>query len=149
MDHIAIMNKSWKLIPKIVSGEKTIESRWYQTRRSPWDIITKGDRVYFKNAGDLVTAVANVVRVLQFHIHSEGDVRNIVKKYGKNICLVNDNPTTWGKLPKYCILVFLKNAKVLSVPFQINKAGFGIGAAWLSADSIEKLRMENKVSGTI
>lgn len=140
MDHIAIMNKSWKLIPKIISGEKTIESRWYQTRRAPWDIITKGDRVYFKNAGELVTAVADVVRVLQFHIRNECDVRDIMEKYGKNICLVNDNPTTWRKLPKYYILIFLKNAKVLPVPFQINKAGFGIGVAWLSIDSVEKLK---------
>ncbi|MEI7477466.1 MAG: hypothetical protein WCJ81_02865 [bacterium] len=39
MDHVAIMKKSRKLIPKIVSGEKTIESRWYQTKRAPWNTV--------------------------------------------------------------------------------------------------------------
>ena len=57
MDHVAIMNKSWGLIPKILSGSKTIESRWYKTKRTPWDKIAKGDTVYFKNSGEQVVEV--------------------------------------------------------------------------------------------
>lgn len=52
MHHVAIMKPSWKLIPKILSGEKTIESRWYQTRRAPWNGIAAGDVVYFKDSGE-------------------------------------------------------------------------------------------------
>lgn len=33
MEHVAIMKKSWGLTRKILSGEKTIESRWYRFRR--------------------------------------------------------------------------------------------------------------------
>lgn len=51
MHHIAIMNGPWNLIPKILSGEKTIESRWYRTRRAPWGGIRAGDTVYFKDSG--------------------------------------------------------------------------------------------------
>jgi len=43
MDHVAIMTPSWKLIPKILDGKKTIESCWYQTRRAPWGKIAIGD----------------------------------------------------------------------------------------------------------
>lgn len=39
MDHLAIMNPKRKLIPKILSGEKKIESRWYMMRVAPWDKI--------------------------------------------------------------------------------------------------------------
>jgi len=42
MDHVAIMKRSWGLIPKILSGEKTIESRWYKKRIPPWNRISKG-----------------------------------------------------------------------------------------------------------
>jgi len=48
MNHIAIMRKSWGLAEKILTGEKTIESRWYETRRAPWGKIKKGDIVYLK-----------------------------------------------------------------------------------------------------
>jgi len=39
MDHVAIMNKKWKLIDSIIVGQKTIESRWYKFKRDPWNEI--------------------------------------------------------------------------------------------------------------
>ncbi len=41
MDHVAVMKKSWGLVPKILAGEKICESRWYKSKRPPWDIIKK------------------------------------------------------------------------------------------------------------
>ncbi len=142
MHHVAIMNKSWKLIPKIISGEKKIESRWYQTKRTPWNKIAPGDKVYFKNSGELVTAQADVWKVKQFEIHSLADAQNIVSKFGKDICLVEDDPARWGKLPRYCVLVHLKNPIEIKKPFQINKTGFGAGAAWLTVRNIKYIRVE-------
>ena len=139
MDHVAIMKKSWGLIPKILSGEKTIESRWYQTRRAPWNKIKTGDTVFFKNSGELVTVKAKVSQVWQFGIKSLANAQDIVKKYGREICLVNPNPSKWAKLPKYCVLIGLKNPQTVK-PFQINKKGFGIGAAWLVVDNINKIK---------
>jgi len=66
MHHLAIMKKSMKLLPKIISGEKTIESRWYTTRRAPWNRITANDTVYFKNTGEPVIVSARVAKVI-FH----------------------------------------------------------------------------------
>ncbi len=140
MHHIAIMNKSWKLIPKIVSGEKEIESRWYQTRRAPWNVINPGDTVYFKNSGEAIAAEARVAKVLQFELKSISDAREIVRTYGRRIAIVNPDPATWGKLPKYCILIFLRDAKYIAKPFQINKDGFGNAAAWLVTPNINKIK---------
>lgn len=142
MHHIAIMNRSWDLIPKIVAGEKTIESRWYKTQRAPWNKVFKGDIVYFKNAGDMITASARVSNVLQFALSTIDDIQNIVAKYGKKICIVNPNPETWGTLPKYCMLIFLKDAQYVSKPFAIDKTGFGNAAAWLVVDDIEKIKIK-------
>ena len=89
MHHVAIMNKSWKLIPKIVGGEKSIESRWHKTKRAPWNSIKKEDIVYFKNSGENVIAKATVKEVLQFEIKDDDDIDRIIKKYGKQICLLN------------------------------------------------------------
>ena len=140
MHHVAIMKKSWGLIPKILSGKKTMESRWYQTKRAPWDKISAGDTVFFKNSSELVTAKAIVSTVMQFKIETVGDAVHIIKRYGKKICLVNNNPATWSKLPKYCILLGLRNAQPIKIPFQINKQGFGNGAAWLTVKNITIIR---------
>lgn len=140
MDHVAIMNKSWKLIPKILSGEKSIESRWYQTKRTPWNKINKKDKIYFKNSGEPIIATATISNVLQFEIKSITDVTKIIKKYGKEICLVNNNPKTWNKLPKYCILIYLQKPKLIRTPFLINKKGFGIGTAWITTTNIDTLK---------
>ena len=41
---------------------------------------------------------------VQFILKDKTDAKKIIAKYDKQICLVNPDPNTWGKLPKYCIL---------------------------------------------
>jgi hypothetical protein len=66
MEHIAIMKKSWGLIPRILKGEKSIESRWYKHKAVPWGKIFSGDTIYFKNTGEPVGVAAKVVNVIQY-----------------------------------------------------------------------------------
>jgi hypothetical protein len=138
--HVAIMKKSWKLIPKIFSGEKTIESRWYKTKRAPWNNIAAGDTIFFKNSGAPVTAKAEVKKVYQFEIAKPTDANRIVKQYGKKICLINSNPHTWNSQPRYCVLIGLKNPKKIHTPFHIDKTGFGSATAWVITKNINKIR---------
>ncbi len=140
MHHVAIMNKSWHLIEKILSGEKTIESRWYASRRAPWNTVRVGDTIYFKNSGEDITAAAKVKAVEQFEMSSLKEVGDIIKKYGQEICLVNTKPETWGKRVKYCVLIWLTDAREVK-HFSINKKGFGSAAAWLSVSNINKIKM--------
>ena len=141
MDHIAIMKKSWGLIPKILSGEKTIESRWYQTRRKPWNSIKRGDKIFFKNSGEPVTAKAVVGDVWQFEIKNISEVKKIVEKFGDKICLVNTKISSWQPMPKYCVLISLSNPQLVK-PFCIDKRGFGSAAAWLQIDSIKNIKTQ-------
>jgi ASC-1-like (ASCH) protein len=141
MQHVAIMKKSWQMIPKILSGKKTIESRWYQTKRAPWNTIAVGDQIYFKNSGEPVTVEAKVLKVLQFELHSKQDATKIISKYGKDICLVNTDINSWDKIHKYCILIFLGKAKAIPKPFEINKTGFGAPTTWLSVPNIETIKI--------
>lgn len=140
MDHVAIMTPAWKMIPKILSGEKSIESRWYQTKRAPWDRISSGDRVFFRDSGRLIGAMATVSRVWQFAIHDLSEVEGIVAEFGDRICLVESNVKMWPRLPKYCVLIELVNPKEI-VPFAVDKRGFGAGVAWMSIDSIDRIRV--------
>lgn len=144
MDHVAIMNKKFgDLIAKILSGEKKIESRWSKIKISPWGRVKRGDVVYFKDAGKPVTASTVVSKVVQFSGLKPAKVKQILDEYGgKDGIAVNDLQRTleWAKEKKYCVLIYLKNPKKVK-PFNINKTGFGIGAAWICIRSIIDIRI--------
>ncbi len=137
------MKKSWGLIPKILSGKKTIESRWYKARFAPWDKIKKGDTVYFKNSGEPVTAKAKVAQVKQYSDLTPDKVKKLLNKYGKSDGLGVDDIPRFLKMFKdkrYCILVFLENPQKVK-PFDIDKTGFGMMAAWLVVDNVEEIKI--------
>jgi len=142
MHHIAIMKKDWRLIDKILSSEKTIESRWYKTKHTPWDKIRAGDTIYFKNTGEPVKAKARVSRVLQIEITSEKQKQEILAKYQGDLGVKEIMPVIRGyvKGKKYCLLAFFGNAERIK-PFEINKKGFGLMAAWITVGNINKIKL--------
>ncbi len=144
MHHVAIMNKSWKLIPQILSSKKTIESRWYQTRRAPWGAIKAGDTIYFKNSGEPVTAVATVADVLAFDGLPRKKLTQLLAQYGGSPGICFSSPTQalrWTSGKRYGILIFLKNPRTVK-PFKVNKQGFGNACAWMTVSNIASLRMD-------
>ncbi len=145
MDHVAILKRSFGFKDKILSGEKTVESRWYFQRRAPWNGIHAGDMVYFKNSGEAVTLCADVKKVMQFSDLSPVQVKKIVQRYGVGIGLDRSEQAQFIKdraKKKYCILIFLKNPQRIK-PFMIDKSGFGSMAAWISVPKINKIKIKN------
>jgi ASC-1-like (ASCH) protein len=143
MDHVAIMNKSWKLIDKILSGKKTIESRWYKSRIPPWNKIKAGDVVYFRDAGEQATTKAQVSKVLQFENLNDKKIKEIIHLYGGEgkIGFSNlDSAFSWAKGKRYCILIFLENPEKIK-PFKVNKKGFGNACAWMCVGNIERVKI--------
>jgi ASC-1-like (ASCH) protein len=138
MDHIAILDKKRNLLPKIISGEKTIESRWYQTKRTPWHNIKKDDTVYFKDAGELITVRASVKDVLFFEELNKEKVLKILQKYGKAIGSSTLEYHDYYVGKNYCILIFLEDVQEIK-PFDIDKTGFGNACAWMTIKDIKKI----------
>ena len=142
MHHLAVMKKSWNFLEEIVSKEKTIESRWYKTKRNPWNKIYKKDSIYFKNSGECLTVKAEVESVLQFQDITPQQVKEILKKYGHNIGIKRNEIVKFTanlKDKKYCILIFLKNPTNIE-PFEINKIGHGAMTAWICVENILELK---------
>jgi hypothetical protein len=142
MDHVAILTPSRRLLPKILSGEKTIESRWYKARFAPWNRIAAGDTVYFKDSGKPITAAAEVARVFQLDHPSPSELRNVLAHHRGNpgICMEGTlaECTAWAKPRPYVILVFLKRPRSIA-PLAIDKSGFGNSCAWLSVQDIRSI----------
>lgn len=136
------MKKSWGLTDKILAGQKKIESRWYSTKRKPWDSIKEGEIVYFKDSGGPVRIKAEVDRVVQFGDLTRKKVKEILDKHGRDDGMEKEEiPRFFGRFKnkKYCILIFLKNSRAI-LPFKIDKTGFGMMSAWISIDDICKIK---------
>ncbi|MCX6825495.1 MAG: ASCH domain-containing protein [candidate division SR1 bacterium] len=142
MDHLAIMNPKRKLIPKILSGEKTIESRRYMMKVAPRNKVNAGDTIYFKDAGKMVTASVEVIKVIQYDNYTDEELHDILNMYAKSIAFSDplDQVYHRAKPKKYCILMFLKHPKKIT-PFEIDKTGYGNACAWISLPDIDKIRM--------
>ncbi len=129
-------------MPKILSGQKTIESRWYLRKCAPLDKIKSGDIVYFKNSGQPIKIKTRVRKVLQFENLTPNKIKSILKKYGSDDGIEKEKTDKFFKMfknKKYCILIFLKRP-VQTKPFDINKTGFGSMSAWLSVSDISKIK---------
>ena len=140
MDHLAILDKKRDLMKKILSGEKSIESRWYKMKKTPYGMIKSGDTVYFKDSGEPVTAKATVEKALFYADLTREKYQEIIDKYGDAICLTERNVDNYLKQKyNYITLVFLKDVKEIP-PFSINKKGYGLMAAWITLENIEKIK---------
>ena len=139
MDHLAILKKELRLLNKILMGEKTIESRWYKTKKTPFNRIQEGDQLYFKESGDLVTAKAIVQKVVQFENLTETKIFTLLQKYEKQLGVKADEYFNTVKDKKYGILMFLIDVEKI-IPFQVDKKGFGTQSSWITVDSISIIK---------
>lgn len=142
MEHVAILKKSWGFLEKILSGKKKVESRWYLSKRKPWGNIRTGDTIYFKNAGEPVTACAEAERVIHYSDLSPKKSREILRTFGRKIGIERTEMAKFFaqcKDKKYCVLVCLKNARSIK-PFEIDKTGFGAMSAWITVSTVRKIK---------
>ena len=142
MDHVAIMKKSWGLIPKILNGTKVAESRWYKSRITPWNRIKKGHNIYFKNSGEAITVKAKVTKAIQYEVPNNSKALKIMKKHAEKDLGIKEIPSeilNYVKDKKYAVIVFFDQVEEIK-PFNIDKTGFGAMAAWITIDNINKIK---------
>jgi hypothetical protein len=136
------MEKPRGFTEKIATGQKTIESRWYKVKYTPWGRISPGDSIYFKNSGEPITVQAEISRVINFSDLTPEKVHTILVDYCKELGI--DEPDIqiffeMFKHKRYCILMYLKDTHHIQ-PIEINKQGFGTMSSWISVESIDKIK---------
>ncbi|OGZ27951.1 MAG: hypothetical protein A2365_00920, partial [Candidatus Nealsonbacteria bacterium RIFOXYB1_FULL_40_15] len=122
------MKKSWELLPKILNGTKTVESRWYKTKRAPWGKIVEGDGVYFQNSGEPVTVRATVAKVDQYKIYDNTHALEVAQKYalsGLGTEVIGEEIKKYITDKKYAIFVHLVKPQKIN-PFVFDKTGYGM-----------------------
>ena len=124
MKHIAILRQPF--YDMVISGTKTIESRWGMNRCAPFNKIKVGDIIYIKQTGKPVTAKA-VAKKVKFYNLTPEIVEDIRAKYGKFIGTdkFEDWQSTLNK--KYCTLIWLTKVEKIS-PMDVPRSN---GAGWI------------------
>ena len=138
MDHLAILSKQRKLLAKIISGEKTIESRWYTFKKTPYNNISVNDIIYFKESGESVSIKAEVSKVLFFDKLNPEKIKDILMQYSGQISVSLDYADELnGK--NFCTLMFLSNVEKVE-QFDVDKAGYGLMVAWITIKDIDEIK---------
>ncbi len=124
MKHLAILKQPF--YDMVLSGEKTIESRWSMHKVAPYNKVSKGDTIFLKETGKDVTATAKV-REVKYYELTPTKVDEIRQQYGRQIGTdkFEDWETTLQK--KYCTLIWLENVERVK-PFKVKRSN---GAGWI------------------
>ncbi len=124
MQHIAILKQPF--FDMVLSGEKTIESRWSMVKVAPYKKVSVGDKILLKETGKDVTAIANVKKV-QFYELTPEIVEDIRIKYRKQIG--TDKFEDWKSTlqKKYCTLIWLDEVTPVA-PIKVKRSN---GAGWI------------------
>lgn len=145
MHHLAIMNKKWGMIEKILSGEKTVESRWCEKRNCPWDKVAVEDLIYFKNSGESVYTKAIISKVTQYENLTVNEILKILNKYHTSLGIEKSELNKYFELfkrKKYCVLMFLTKIERVE-PFNIDKkrARKSPMVAWVTLSNISEIKV--------
>ena len=132
MEHLAIMKKGY--IEKILSGEKSIESRFSINRITPFQQISTGDKVYLQETGKPISASFTTGKVLFFSNLDEAKISEIKSEYGQQICAEAE---FWEskKNARYATLIFVEDP-IPEKPFKVHKSD---RSAFKSVPSVREL----------
>ncbi len=106
---------------KILSGKKTIESRFSRKKSPPFGQISPGDLVYIKPSGKDIIGQFRVKKVFFFDGLESPDILDIKKRYGEQLSV--DGGYWKGKeTSKYATLIFIGDSnRFITSPIKIPK----------------------------
>ncbi len=115
--HLVILRKPY--LDAILACQKTIESRFYRTKRAPFAQISIGDKLFLKVSSGPVCAVAAVSAVKNFENLTPDQIFGLKKRYNQYI-RGSDEYWQSRKDSRYGVLVWLKDIRSIE-PVQIDK----------------------------
>ena len=119
MKHLAIFKGDGA--EKILSGEKTIESRFSKAKLSPFGVISAGDLVYIKPSGKDIIGQFSVKKVIFYDGLEAEDLEEIKKTYNGPIGQANDYWIS-KKTSRYGTLIFIGNSsRFITSPIKLTK----------------------------
>jgi ASC-1-like (ASCH) protein len=113
--HIAILCEPY--ITYVLSGKKTIESRFSRNKSLPFNRVNKNDIVILKESGGDYLGLFEVNEVKQYSFRDNDEPLTVFSEYLNELCVDSD----WidsKKNSKYATLIFIKNVAEIK-PFNV------------------------------
>jgi ASC-1-like (ASCH) protein len=122
--HLVILKEPY--LEAILSGQKTIESRFSRTRRGPFGQVRPGDKLFLKVISGSVRAIGAVLAVKKFENLTPKRIVELKKRYNRQIC---GSEEYWQSKAdcKFGVLVWLEKVKAIK-PVRIDKSDW---RAWV------------------
>lgn len=106
---------------KILSGQKTVESRFSKRKDPPFGLISAGDLVYMKPSGSDIIGQFRVKKVIFFDNLDSTDLSELKEKYGEKLA-VDHGYWTGKETAKYLSLIFIgDSSRFITSPVKISK----------------------------
>jgi len=106
----------------ILSGAKTIESRFSRVKNPPFGLVSAGDLVYIKPSGKDLIGQFRVKKVIFFDGLSSEDLLKIKQDYGEKL-EVDDSYWKVSANSKYATLIFIGDCtRFITSPVRIKKS---------------------------
>lgn len=123
--HLAIIHKS--AAEAILSGNKTIETRFSKHKISPFRLVSTGDIVYMKLPGEDIVGQFKVKKVFSYEGLTPADIEKIFMDYGAQISMgnqVEDDDYKKSKLDSsFGTLIFISESeRFITSPIKIKKS---------------------------
>ena len=136
--HLVILKKPY--LDAILTGRKTIESRFYQTRQKWLSQVCTGDKLFLKASSGPVSATATVASVKVFDNLTAGQIRELKGRFNQHI--LGDEQYWQEKLnSRFGILCRLKDVQPITPRF-IHKADW---RAWVVLSKAESFGLVNYI----
>jgi hypothetical protein len=107
-------------LSRVLSGEKTIESRFLRIRTAPYGRVAAADRLLLKRAGGPIVASARVARVAEFDGLTPQCVADLIARYAAGLCL-DDGFGSQVQYCRYAVLLWLSDIAILTEPPPLTK----------------------------
>ncbi len=105
----------------ILSGKKTIESRFSRVKNPPFGVIGSGDLVYIKPSGKEIIGQFRVKKVIFFDGLSSKDLISLEKEYGEGLQMDKNYWVDKGNC-KYGTLIFIgDSSRFITSPVKFPK----------------------------
>ncbi len=115
--HLVILKKPY--VRAIIAGRKSIESRFMKIRCAPYEKVSAGDRLFFKESSGKVCAVGRAGKVVNFKELTERRIMQLKRKHNRLIC---GDDLYWEQKAnsRWGVLIWLKDVRAMK-PIRIDK----------------------------
>jgi len=121
--HLAIMTPHY--LDLVLTGKKTIESRFSEKKQIPYNRVEDGDLILFKKSGGDIKGIGWVKQVQYYYNLTPLFIEKLIAKFNDGLCIQPDFIQQKQK-SQFATLIWLKNVKPIK-PLKSPKKYYGTG----------------------